>query len=52
MAAKFIEFSDNPALLGLDTELSDDGLLPNGVGSRLDEEGQFQIPSATLLGDQ
>ena len=49
MAAKFIEFSDNSALPGLDTEWSDNGLLPNGVGARLDEEGsRFSAGGADL----
>ena len=49
MAVGFIEFSDNSALPGLDTELSDDGLLPSGVGSRLDEEGsRFPAGGADL----
>ena len=49
MVAGLIEFFDSSAFRGLDTELSDDGLLPGGVGSRLDEEGsRFRVGGADL----
>ena len=49
MVAGFIEFGDNSAFRGLDTESLDDGLLPGGAGSRLDEEGsRFRVGGANL----
>ena len=49
MAARLVEFGDDSAFRGLDAESSDDGLLPSGVGSRLDEEGsRFRMGGAGL----
>ena len=49
MAAGFIEFGNGSAPRGLDTESSDDGLLPSGVGSRLDDQGsRFRVGGADL----
>ena len=49
MAAGIIEFGNSSAFRGLDTESSDDGLLPSGVGSRLDDQGsRFRVGGADL----
>jgi len=49
MAARLIEFGDDSVFRGLDAESSDDGLLPGGVGSRLDEGGsRFRMGGAGL----